>query len=95
MKKLISTFLVLSTVMAISFAAPKNGKSKNIKLEPKKKFAIEGVELGSLEWCQAEASVSNKGEIIWNYDSGAEWLHCGWELRGTDMSKYGGTQNRN
>ena len=90
MKKLISTFLVLSTVMAISFAAPKNGKSKNIKLDPKKKFAIEGVELGSLEWCQAESSVSNKGEIIWNYDSGAEWLHCGWELRGTDMSKYGG-----
>lgn len=90
MKKLISTFLVLTTVLAVNFAAPKNGKSKNIKLDPKKKFAIEGVELGSLEWCQAEASVSNKGEIIWNYDSGAEWLHCGWELRGTDMSKYGG-----
>lgn len=89
MKKLISTFLVLSTVMAISFAAPKNGKSKNIKLDPKKKFAIEGVELGSLEWCQAESSVSNKGEIIWNYDNGDEWLHCGWELRGTDMSQYG------
>ena len=90
MKKLISTFLVLFTVMAISFAAPKNGKSKNIKLDPKKKFAIEGVELGSLEWAQSESSVSNKGEIIWNHESGDSWLHCGWELRGTDMSQYGG-----
>ena len=51
---------------------------------------IEGAELGSLEWAQSESSVSNKGEIIWNHESGNSWLHCGWELRGTDMSQYGG-----
>ena len=63
MKKLIAAFMFLS-VCALTFAAPKKGKSNNIKLDPKKKFAIEGVELGSLEEAQVCASVNNKGEII-------------------------------
>ena len=90
MKKLLSTILLISAVLATVFAAPKKGKSKNIKLDPKKKFAIEGVELGSLEWTQKYASLNNKGEIIWKYDSGEDWLHYGWDLRGTDMSQYAG-----
>lgn len=90
MKKLISTLLLISSLCAICFAASKKDKSNNIKLDPKKKFVIEGQELGSLEWAQSESSVSKKGEIIWNYDADDDWLHCGWELRGIDMSKYGG-----
>lgn len=90
MKKLISTILLLSLVLATVFAAPKKGKSKNIKLDPKKKFAIEGVELGSLEEAQVCASVNNKGEIIWNQDCDWNFLACGWELRGIDMSEYAG-----
>ena len=90
MKKLLSTILLISAVLATVFAAPKKGKSKNIKLDPKKKFAIEGVELGSLEWTQKYASLNNKGEIIWKYDTGEDWLHYGWDLRGTDMSEYAG-----
>ena len=90
MKKLLSTILLISAVLATVFAAPKKGKSKNIKLDPKKKFAIEGVELGSLEWTQKYASLNNKGEIIWKYDTGEDWLHYGWDLRGTDMSQYAG-----
>lgn len=89
MKKLLSTILLISAVLATVFAAPKKGKSKNIKLDPKKKFAIEGVELGSLEWCQDDAKLNSKGELIWNKDKSDDWLHFGWELRGTDMSKYG------
>ena len=90
MKKLISTILLLSLVLATGFAAPKKGKSNNIKLDPKKKFAIEGVELGSLEEAQVCASVNNKGEIIWNQDCDWNFFGCGWELRGIDMSKYAG-----
>ena len=90
MKKLLSTILLISAVLATVFAAPKKGKSKNIKLDPKKKFAIEGVELGSLGWTQKYASLNNKGEIIWKYDTGEDWLHYGWDLRGTDMSQYAG-----
>lgn len=90
MKKLLSTIFLLSVVFSLSFAASNKGKSNNIKLDPKKKFVIEGAELGSLEWAQSESSVSNKGEIIWNHESGNSWLHCGWELRGIDMSQYGG-----
>ena len=89
MKKLFVTFLFLS-VCALTFAAPKKGKSNNIKLDPKKKFAIEGVELGSLEEAQVCASVNNKGEIIWNQDCDWNFLLCGWELRGIDMSEYAG-----
>ncbi len=89
MKKLIVTFLFLS-VCALTFAAPKKGKSNNIKLDPKKKFAIEGVELGSLEEAQVCASVNNKGEIIWNQDCDWNFFACGWELRGIDMSEYAG-----
>ena len=89
MKKLIATFMFLS-VCALTFAAPKKGKSNNIKLDPKKKFAIEGVELGSLEEAQVCASVNNKGEIIWNQDCDWNFFGCGWELRGIDMSKYAG-----
>lgn len=90
MKKLLSTILLISAVLATVFAASKKGKSKNIKLDPKKKFAIEGVELGSLGWTQKYASLNNKGEIIWKYDTGEDWLHYGWDLRGTDMSQYAG-----
>ena len=89
MKKLFVTFLFLS-VCRLTFAAPKKGKSNSIKLDPKKKFAIEGVELGSLEWTQKYASLNDKGEIIWKYDTGEDWLHYGWDLRGTDMSEYAG-----
>lgn len=90
MKKLISTILLLSLVLSTVFAAPKKGKSNNIKLDPKKKFAIEGVELGSLEEAQVCASVNNKGEIIWNKDCDWNFYSCGWELRGIDMSEYAG-----
>ena len=89
MKKLIAAFMFLS-VCGLAFAAPKKGKSNSIKLDPKKKFAIEGVELGSLEWTQKYASLNDKGEIIWKYDTGEDWLHYGWDLRGTDMSQYAG-----
>ena len=89
MKKLFLT-LLLSSLCALTFAAPKKGKSNNIKLDPKKKFAIEGVELGSLEEAQVCASVNNKGEIIWNQDCDWNFFGCGWELRGIDMSKYAG-----
>ena len=89
MKKLIVAFMFLS-VCGLTFAAPKKGKSNSIKLDPKKKFAIEGVELGSLEWTQKYASLNDKGEIIWKYDTGEDWLHYGWDLRGTDMSEYAG-----
>ena len=90
MKKMLSTILLISAVLATVFAAPKKGKSNSIKLDPKKKFAIEGVELGSLEWTQKYASLNDKGEIIWKYDTGGDWLHYGWDLRGTDMSQYAG-----
>lgn len=90
MKKLLSTILLISAVLATGFAAPKKGKNNNIKLDPKKKFAIEGVELGSLEEAQVCASVNNKGEIIWNQDCDWNFFGCGWELRGIDMSKYAG-----
>ena len=90
MKKLISTILLLSLVLATAFAAPKKGKSNNIKLDPKKKFAIEGVELGSLEEFQDCASLNDKGGIIWNQDSDWEMLAYGWELRGIDMGGYAG-----
>ena len=89
MKKLFVTFLFLS-VCALTFAAPKKGKSNNIKLDPKKKFAIEGVELGSLEEFQDCATLNNKGEITWNQDSDWAYLSYGWELRGIDMSEYAG-----
>ncbi len=89
MKKLIAAFMFLS-VCGLTFAAPKKGKSNSIKLDQKKKFAIEGVELGSLEWTQKYASLNDKGEIIWKYDTGEDWLHYGWDLRGTDMSEYAG-----
>ena len=89
MKKLIAAFMFLS-VCGLTFAAPKKEKVNSIKLDPKKKFAIEGVELGSLEWTQKYASLNDKGEIIWKYDTGEDWLHYGWDLRGTDMSQYAG-----
>lgn len=47
-------------------------------------------ELGSLGWTQKYASLNNKGEIIWKYDTGEDWLHYGWDLLGTDMSQYAG-----
>nr|MCR4734066.1 hypothetical protein [Treponema sp.] len=82
MKKIITT-LLLCSLCALTFAAPKKGKSNNIKLDPKKKFAIEGVELGSIDWCKNDASLTPKGEIVWTKEKDG-YLHYGWELRGTD-----------
>ena len=82
MKKIITT-LLLCSLCALTFAAPKKGKSNNIKLDPKKKFAIEGVELGSLEEAQVCASVNNKGEIIWNQDCDWNFFACGWAAKGS------------
>ncbi len=90
MKKIISSILVFSMALTFSFAASKKQKSKNTVLEAKKKFAIEGVELGSIDWCMDDATLTPKGEIIWNKNKEDDWLHYGWELRGTDMSKYAG-----
>ncbi|MCR4735467.1 MAG: hypothetical protein K5829_10740 [Treponema sp.] len=91
MKKLITTIVLGALVLAMSFAAPKNKSKKGgIKLDPKKNFAIEGVELGSLDWCKDDAVLTKKGELIWNQDKNDEWLNYGWELRGTDMSAYAG-----
>ncbi len=91
MKKLITAILLFSTALTLSFAAPKKGKeveqSYGIKLDPKKKYAIEGVVLGSDNWPQV--TLSNKGEIIWNPKQG-DFQQIGWELRGTDLSKYAG-----
>lgn len=94
MKKLLFTIVLFSSLAVLSFAAPKKEKADEkktnyIKLDPKKKFAIEGVELGSLEWCQDDAKLNSKGELIWNKEKSDEWLHFGWDLRGTDMSQYG------
>ena len=92
MKKLITTFFLCSLVLTMGFAAPKKGKSKSsgIKLDVKTKFAIEGVELGSIDWCKDDATLTPKGEVIWNQNIDSEWLHYGWALRGTDMSQYAG-----
>ena len=88
MKKLI-TAILLCTVCVLSFAAPKKGKSNNIKLDPKKKFAIEGVEFGNAQpWYEAELTA--KGEILWNQNHEGDYAEAGWELRGTDLSKYSG-----
>lgn len=93
MKKLISAILLISTACALTFAAPKKEKAEEkntnyIKLDPKKKFAIEGVELGTIDW--ANAKITNKGEIIWDQSRSDEWAETGWELRGIDMSPYAG-----
>ncbi|WP_022932731.1 hypothetical protein [Treponema bryantii] len=94
MKKLLFTIVLFSSLAVLSFAAPKKEKADEkktnyVKLDPKKKFAIEGVELGSLEWCQDDAKLTAKGELIWNKDKSDDWLHFGWDLRGTDLSQYG------
>ena len=89
MKKILSTILLFSMAMTFTFAAAKKEKSKNIVLDPKKKYAIEGVELGSIDWCKDDAKLTSKGELIWDKTKNDDWLHYGWELRGTDMSKYG------
>ena len=94
MKKLLFTIVLFSSLAVLSFAAPKKEKADEkktnyVKLDPKKKFAIEGVELGSLDWCKDDAKLNSKGELIWNKDKSDDWLHFGWELRGTDMSQYG------
>lgn len=88
MKKLISTILLLSMAVAFSFAAPKKGKEAGTKLDPKNKFAIEGVAIDSITW--AEATVSNKGEILWSRTKEGDWHDTGWDLRGIDLSNYAG-----
>ena len=88
MKKLITTILLLSMAVAFSFAAPKKGKDAGTKLDPKNKFAIEGVAIDSITW--AEATVSNKGEILWSRTKEGDWHETGWDLRGIDLSKYAG-----
>ena len=87
MRKLISLILLSTMSIALCFGASKKEKSKYIKLDPKKKFAIEGVELGSDNWPKAE--LTKKGEIIWNQDED-DYQQIGWDLRGIDLSKYAG-----
>lgn len=86
MKKLITAVLLLSTVFTLTFAAPK--KANNVKLDVKKKFEIEGVQLGTITW--AGALVDDKGEVRWNQLQEGDWAETGWTLRGVDLSQYGG-----
>ena len=90
MKKLFSAMLLFSLAVTLSFAASKKDKDKggNIKLDPKKKFAIEGVELGTITW--ANAKVDAKGTIIWNDNRADDWNETGWDFKGVDMSAYAG-----
>ena len=88
MKKIISILLLITVGLSLGFAASKKGKSNNIKLDPKNKFAIEGVELGSIDL--GLATITNKGEIIWSQDADGQWRETGWELRGIDLSAYAG-----
>jgi len=74
--------------VAFSFAAPKKGKEAGTKLDPKNKFAIEGVAIDSITW--AEATVSKKGEILWSRTKEGDWHDTGWDLRGIDLSNYAG-----
>lgn len=86
MKKLISTILLFSMALTLSFAAPKKGKIKGIKLEKKNRFAIGGVGLGSINW--SKVSITDKGEIIWNETN--DYQECGWAIMRVDMSQYAG-----
>ena len=86
MKKLISTILLFSMVLTLSFAAPKKGKIKGIKLDKKNRFAIGGIGLGSINW--SKVSISDKGEIIWNETN--DYQECGWAIMKIDMSQYAG-----
>ena len=88
MKKLISLILLCTMMLSLCFGASKKQKSKNIILDVKKKFAIEGVALGSDNWPKAE--LTKKGEVIWNHKIDDDYQQIGWELRGTDLSKYAG-----
>ena len=88
MKKLISLILLCTMMLPVCFGASKKEKSKYIKLDAKKKFAIEGVALGSDNW--PEAKLTKKGEVIWNHSIDNDFQQIGWELRGTDLSKYAG-----
>ena len=81
-KKQIS-ILLLTLSLTFAFAAPNT--PKGTKLSVKKKFAIEGVELGSISW--GKGTLTAKGEILWTETN--EWQEIGWELRGVDMSQYG------
>lgn len=84
MKKLLSIFLI-SLSMTLAFTAPKTTAPKGTKLSAKNKFAIEGVELGSISW--SKGTITNKGEILWTDTK--DWQETGWELRNVDMSLYG------
>lgn len=86
MKKLITAVLLLSTVCTLTFAAQK--KANNVKLDVKKKFEIEGVQLGTITW--DGALVNEKGEVTWNQQKDNEWSETGWALKGVDLSQYGG-----
>lgn len=82
MKKQIS-ILLLTLSLTFAFAVPKT--PKGTKLSVKKKFAIEGVELGSISW--GKGKLTAKGEILWTETN--EWQEIGWDFRGLDMSQYG------
>lgn len=84
MKKLLSFFLI-SLSMTLAFTAPQTTSPKGTKLSAKNKFAIEGIELGSISW--SKGTITNKGEILWTDTK--DWQETGWELRGVDMSQYG------
>ena len=58
MKKLLSFFLI-SLSMTLAFTAPQTTSPKGTKLSAKNKFAIEGIELGSISW--SKGTITNKG----------------------------------
>ena len=88
MKKIISILLLITVCLSLGFAASKKGKSNNIKLDPKNKFAIEGVELGSIDL--GLATITTKGEIFWSQSADGQWRETGWDIRGIDLSAYAG-----
>jgi len=92
MKKLrnFTGVLSLAILLVSCTSTPKSNTVSGNQLDPKTKFAIEGVELGTIDWAKEKASINNKGEIIWNNSFDDNWLHIGWELRGVDLSKYAG-----
>ena len=57
-------------------------------LDKKERFPIEDIRLGSIN--NANASLSENGEIIWNKKSKADYYDFGWALTRTDLSQYAG-----
>ena len=66
MKKLLSFFLI-SLSMTLAFTAPQTTSPKGTKLSAKNKFAIEGIELGSISW--SKGTITNKGCLLYTSDA--------------------------